>query len=476
MSVILSHALIRFLIQGVGLGLLVFVARPVLRRLDASTRFAVLFAALLCAPALVLWNLGQVITAATGSGDIAPPPRWAELVFHGWLLGVALSSFRTGFELRGLQQLRATGLPLRDLHARLATLAQRLGVRRTVALVESPVVTAPIVIGWLRPMIMLPLGLATSMPTEWLDAILAHELAHLRRHDLALRMLQRCVEILLFFHPVVWWLGRQIDDAREEACDDLVVDTFRDPLAYARALTELEAMQHPTPAALAAGATEGQLMQRIQHILHRSKNTPRPSHRWWQALTVVATMSVAGYAVAQVAEQPAEESDDAGIAIRWMPESVAAHEDAIVSAAGRHDVDPDLVAIVVLLESRGNAKAKSPTGARGLMQLMPKTAETIASQRGLADHAEARLDEPAYNLDLGAWYLGQQLERFSKLVDTEAEAVAWAAAAYNGGPSAAAAALRGEAELSEETTRYQAMTRTLWAERAAATSSLVTPK
>lgn len=473
MSVILSQALIRFLIQGIGLGLLVLVLRPALRRMDASTRFAILFAALLCAPALVLWNLGQVATAGAGTAPLAPPPRWADLVFHGWLLGVALSSFRTGFELRGLQQLRATGLPLRSLHARLSTLAQRLGVRRTVALVESPVVTAPIVIGWLRPMIMLPLGLATSMPAAWLDAILAHELAHLRRHDLALRMLQRGVEILLFFHPVVWWLGRQLDEAREEACDDVVVDTLRDPLTYARALTELEAMRHPTRAALAAGATEGQLMHRIQHILHRSKNTPRPNHRWWQALTVVATMSVAGYAVARVAEEPANESDQAGMAIRWMPEAVAAHEDAIVEAAGRHELDPDLVAIVVLLESRGNPKAKSPTGARGLMQLMPKTAATIASERGLTDHAPERLDEPTYNLDLGTWYLAQQLNRFEKLVDTEAEAVAWAAAAYNGGPGVAAAALRGEAELSEETTRYQAMTRTLWAERRAAKSSLV---
>lgn len=473
MSVLLSHALIRFLVQGVGLGALVFVVRPVLRRLDASTRFGFLFAALLCAPGLVLWNLAQLATTGTSAVALGPPPRWAGLVFHGWLLGVALSSFRTGFELRGLQQLRATGLPLRNLHAQLSTLARQMGVHRAIALVESPSVTAPLVAGWLRPMIMLPLGLATSIPAAWLDAILAHELAHLRRHDLALRMLQRCVEVLLFFHPVVWWLGRQLDDAREEACDDLVVDTLRNPTAYARALTELEAMRHPTPAALAAGATEGQLMQRIEHILRRSKSSPRPNPRWWQALTVVATMSLAGYAVACVGEDSASESRDAGIAIRWMPESVAAHEDAIVGAAARHELDPDLVAIVVLLESRGNATAKSPTGARGLMQLMPKTAESIVSQRGLSEHSASRLDEPAYNLDLGAWYLAQQLERFEKLVDTEADAVAWAAAAYNGGPSAAAAALRGEAELSEEATRYQAMTRALWAERQAATSSVM---
>ncbi|MGH1341804.1 MAG: M56 family metallopeptidase [Nannocystales bacterium] len=473
MSVLLSQALIRFLFQGIGLGVLLLVARPILRQLEGSTRFAVLFAALLCAPGLVLWNLAQFLAASPSAAAPVPPPRWAELVFHGWLLGVALSSLRTGLELRGLQQLRATGLPLRNLHGRLHALAQRLGVHRAVALVESPGVTAPIVIGWLRPMIMLPLGLATSMPEAWLDAILAHELAHLRRHDLLLRMLQRCVEILFFFHPVVWWIGRQLDTAREEACDDLVVDRLRDPLTYARALTELEAMQHPTRAAMAAGATEGQLMQRISHILRRSNTPPRPNRRWSQVLTVAATMSVAGYAVAHATEEPTNESDPSGIAIRWMPESVAAHEDAILGAADRHGVDPDLLAIVVLLESRGNAKAKSPTGARGLMQLMPKTAEHIAATRGLSDHAPERLDEPRYNLDLGAWYLAQQLERFEALVDTEAEAVAWAAAAYNGGPSAAAAALHGEAELSEETARYQTMTRTLWAERGAATSSVV---
>lgn len=467
MSVVLSRALLVFLVQGTLLGLVVLAATPWLRRLEASARFAVLFAALLAAPALVLWS---VLSAPASIGVPGPTPRWATLVAHGWLLGVGLSGLRMVLELRGLHQLRATGLPLRQLHDRLRALAQSLGVRRPVAIVESPAVASPIVVGWLRPMILLPLGLATRMPPAWLDAVLAHELAHVRRHDLLLRLAQRTVEVLLFFHPVVWWLGRQIDQAREEACDDLVVDRLGDPLAYARAITELEALQTP-PAALAAGATEGHLMTRIRHIMHRS-NAPRTRHRWWQALALAATMSVTGYAVAKVADADTLTND--AIDIAWMPEQVLDHEAEIVAAAARHGVDPDLLAIVVLLESRGNPSAKSPTGARGLMQLMPKTSDEIAKARGLSDHDHARLDEPAYNLDLGAWYLAQQLARFDDRTTSEADTVRWAAAAYNGGPVAAEKAFAGDAALSKETTRYQALVDTLWSERSDAASSVVT--
>ena len=469
MSVALSRALLVFLVQGTLLGLVVLLARPWLRRLDASARFAVLFAALLSAPALVLWNL---TSSPGGLATPGPTPRWASLVSHGWLLGVGLSGLRTALQLHGLHRLRATGLPLRQLHDRLGTLADRLGVTRPVALVESPAVRSPIVVGWLRPMILLPLGLATRMPPAWLDAVLAHELAHVRRHDLALRLVQRTVEVLLFFHPVVWWLGAQLDQAREEACDDLVVDRLGDPLAYARAITELEALQ-TAPAALAAGATEGHLMTRIRHIMHRS-HSPHAGHRWWQALALAATMSVTGYAVAKVADSDAIVNDTLDIA--WMPDTVLTHQADILAAAERHGVDPDLVAIVVLLESRGNATAKSPTGARGLMQIMPKTSDEIAQTRGLKDHDHTRLDDPAYNLDLGTWYLAQQLGRFGARTDSEADTVRWAAAAYNGGPVAAEKAFSGESTLSEETTRYQALVGTLWSERRAKTSSVVKPR
>ncbi|MEM6291288.1 MAG: M56 family metallopeptidase [Myxococcota bacterium] len=468
MSALLGFALLRVLVQGFVLGALVWLSQPLWRRCDAATRFALLFAVLMSVPGLMLWAVLDLLGRSGGVSTSSTPSTWMPLLAHGWMLGVVLASARTALELHGMHRLRATGLPLRELHPRLRALGQRLGVTRPVTLVESPAVSSPIVLGWLRPMILVPMGLAASMPPAWLDAVLAHELAHLRRRDPALRIVQRAVEIAFFFHPVLWWLSALLDEAREEACDDLVVDTLRDPLAYARALTELEAMRAEAVPALTAGATSGNLMKRVQRIVHRS-NTPAFSHRWWLPLAVVASLAGSSYAAARVTA----DEDVAELDIAWMPASVSAHEADIVQAAAAHDVDPDLVAIVVLLESRGRATAKSPRGARGLMQLMPATAAEIAAQRGLEVPRAQDLDDPALNLDLGTWYLAQQLERFKSAGD-EADVVAWAAAAYNGGPSAAARALRGEAELSDETARYQGLVAALWAERDADASSVLT--
>jgi len=144
--------------------------------------------------------------------------------------------------------------------------------------------------------------------------------------------------------------------------------------------------------------------------------------------------------------------------VRWTPE---------LSAAGaRYGVDPDLLAVVTLVESGGDPDARSPAGALGLMQIMPATGEKIAAARGLADPSEARLRDPAYNVDMGAWYLAQQLHDFA---DADPDrTVALAAAAYNAGPDAVRASLAGGAPLPDETTRYQAKVTALWKARHAA--------
>jgi soluble lytic murein transglycosylase-like protein len=145
------------------------------------------------------------------------------------------------------------------------------------------------------------------------------------------------------------------------------------------------------------------------------------------------------------------------LGVAWLPASVRRHEDAIARAAEQHGVDPSLLAIMVYTESRGRADALSPAGARGLLQLMPATAAEIAEVRGLPAPSIARLEDPAYNLDLGAWYMARQLARFGD--------VPLALAAYNAGPGRVAAHRRGEAELPEETRRYQVMITALWRER-----------
>lgn len=490
MVVLLATALLHFCWQGLLLGGLYAALRPWLRARSASSRYAVEFALLLIAPALVLATMAWLVTGrSVTAGAIvmveAMLPPWAMVVTGGWAAGASILALRTGVGFWRLVALRATGLPLRELAEPLARLRERLGVRRRVVVVESPAVAAPLVTGVLRPMILLPLGLASRMPAEWIESLLAHELAHVRRHDLLLGIVQRVVEILLFFHPVIWWISTELRQTREQACDDLVVDALHAPLDYARALAELAATPQPVPA-LAMGARQGQLMSRIRHIVARE---PRPLSRP-PRLAPLAGGLVLGLAVVvgciarydsaptddkgtespqvRAEAEPAEvvNADDAqpsALSIAWLPEPVRRFEAEIVEAANRNGLDPDLVAILVMLESNGNPSAISSGGARGLMQVMPSTAKGIARERGLAEPTDAELDDPAYNLDMGTWFFAEQLRDFGE--GGGDDAIGRAAAAYNGGPARLRASMRGEAELSEETQRYRDAVQALWAAR-----------
>ncbi|MCC6523985.1 MAG: transglycosylase SLT domain-containing protein [Polyangiaceae bacterium] len=153
------------------------------------------------------------------------------------------------------------------------------------------------------------------------------------------------------------------------------------------------------------------------------------------------------------------------VAVDWLPASVTHWRADIETAAAVHGLPADLVAIVVLVESGGDPAARSSSGARGLMQILPPTGRHIAGVRALADHADRRLVEPRYNLDLGAWYLARQRTDF---VAADADkTVELVAAAYNGGPGRLARHLRGEGTLSAETERYIGWVGGMWRERRA---------
>jgi hypothetical protein len=152
-------------------------------------------------------------------------------------------------------------------------------------------VTGPVVFGWLRPVVLLPVSAVTGLSESQLLAILAHELAHVRRHDFLVNTLQRCVESVLFYHPAVWWLSARIRKERELCCDDLAVSVCGDRLAYAEALIELERTRPAIPA-LAVPATGG-LTSRIRRLLGAED-----VNRDWQpatvALLLLATCAIVG--------------------------------------------------------------------------------------------------------------------------------------------------------------------------------------
>src|SRR5262249_23468874 len=116
---------------------------------------------------------------------------------------------------------------------RLDALRRRLAWSKPVVLLESCLAETPAVVGFFRPVILIPLGLLTGLPQEQVEAILLHELAHIRRYDYAVNLLLAVVEGMLFYHPAVWWLGRVVRAERENCCDDEVVRATGDRAGYA---------------------------------------------------------------------------------------------------------------------------------------------------------------------------------------------------------------------------------------------------
>lgn len=209
-----------------------------------------------------------------------------------WLLGVLVLSLRlmVGWaRLRSVQG-SADGLPS-DWNSHLNSMAQRIGVLRPVRLLAAVRVDVPCTFGWLAPIILVPVGAMSDLSPEQVRAILAHELAHIRRHDYLANLVQSMIESLLFYHPAVWWVSRQIRIERENCCDDIAADACGSPMTYARALSKLEAMRGVVPR-LAAAAKGGALLPRIQRLL-----SPRAEVRpvaWWPACAMTAFVVLLG--------------------------------------------------------------------------------------------------------------------------------------------------------------------------------------
>jgi GWxTD domain-containing protein len=187
-----------------------------------------------------------------------------------WMLGVFAFQVRTLGGWVAAQRLRSVGVcPAPDAwQQRFQVLGKRLRLARPVALLESCLGEVPVVIGLLRPVVLLPVGMLAGLPVEQVESILLHELAHIRRHDYLVNLLQSFIEGFLFYHPAVWWVSRVIRVERENCCDDVVVAVSGDARGYAAALAALEAHRCavPEPALAATGA---RLMPRIRRLLQQ---------------------------------------------------------------------------------------------------------------------------------------------------------------------------------------------------------------
>lgn len=200
-----------------------------------------------------------------------------------WFFGYFLLLIRFLIGRIGLWGLRTQAIEIHDREwmDRFRKLTHRLAIRRSVRLMSSSLTSVPITFGWLKPVILLPIGLINHLDHREVEAILIHELAHILRRDYLWNTWQQCLECLFYYHPLTWWLSRQITDEREHLCDEITLQQDANALTYARALLHIQEWHSmPRHAALAATGRKDALLHRIQRIIDHSVNPDTMQRKW----------------------------------------------------------------------------------------------------------------------------------------------------------------------------------------------------
>jgi beta-lactamase regulating signal transducer with metallopeptidase domain len=265
---------------------LLWVALSILRNSPARLRYDVSCVALAFMATLpfvtgwIVYRAAGVTATLEGAGKIpsvsailpATPlsPSWMASLetwtLPVWSFGVLIFAVRLVWSARHVSRLRREGEPAAEpLVEAVLRLARRMHLASPVRVLMSRLTDTPSVVGWLRPVILLPAASLMNLTTAQLEAVLAHELAHILRHDYLANLLQTVAETLLFYQPGVWWVSSRMRSERELCCDDQVVGVLGDPVGYARALTQLE-RSRVAPRQLAMAGTAGPLMYRIQRL------------------------------------------------------------------------------------------------------------------------------------------------------------------------------------------------------------------
>jgi beta-lactamase regulating signal transducer with metallopeptidase domain len=335
---VLGWSLLHSLWQGAVVTLALAALLASLRRRGASLRYWVAYGGLLLTfilPAATAWRLaslpeavefGPAAARAALAGTSVPvtagePPHiWTAVarpaldyllpwMVGGWTLGVMIHSVRLAGGYVQVTRLRRLGIvPAPERWQQVfAGLVRRLRVSAPVRLLVSTKVLVPTACGWLRPAVIVPVSALTAIPVEQVESILAHELAHIRRHDFLLNLVQSVIEILLFYHPGVRWLSARINAERENCCDDVAVAACGDPRVYARALAGFEHLRASALPGPALAATGGPLLQRIRRLI-APPAVPAGGlgSRLAAAVLLLGAMSFTGLTVVVRAQLPGE--------------------------------------------------------------------------------------------------------------------------------------------------------------------------
>lgn len=272
----LGWTLLHFLWEGALLAILLVIGLTLLRSRPSHVRYTLACSTLgvlaLC-PVVTFYCLNrQTMTSFEGMSGITLSAHkvvpYLPLLVCGWIVGVVCLSLHLLCGWVGIYRLANTQVSHVPewLEARFHQMAQNLRLVRPVTLLASGLAQTPMAFGLIKRVVLLPAGALMGLSPQALEAILAHELAHIRRHDYLINLLQTLLETVLFYHPAVWWVSRQVRDERENCCDDLAVALLGNKKLYAHALVSLEEWRGAVsqPALAASG---GDLLYRIRRVL-----------------------------------------------------------------------------------------------------------------------------------------------------------------------------------------------------------------
>jgi len=214
---------------------------------------------------------GNTIIDVDSRPTVASEKAWSlksiqNRFFPVWIVGILIMS---AYHLAGWRRIKGFVLKRTvditdDWHGRVMRLCQSLNIHRPVRIMKSSWARVPCVVGWVRPVILMPVSVLSGLTVADLEMILAHELAHIRRHDILMGYIQIAIETILFFNPAIWWISRQIRIEREHCCDDVAIGLSGDRIRYARALTNLEELRGSRSSL--AMAASGSLLHRVRRL------------------------------------------------------------------------------------------------------------------------------------------------------------------------------------------------------------------
>ena len=317
-----AYALLHFLWQGLVVYVIWLSVLPLLRR--AQSRYLFSLVTLLALAVLPFWTLttwqpapqplpsshNVMLELDANVRHLASTWGWQSYVVALWSLGVALLSAKLMLGYAGLVGLRRGLQPL-AVESIPGLAAWREGLRRQVTgrLFATERVREAVVIGFYRPMILIPTAWLTEMPPEMLEAVIAHEMAHIRRFDLWVNLLQRFLETVLFYHPVVWLVSKRARWERELCCDEMAVATTGERLTYVDALSWVASRSivsnRPVLSAAILGDRKMRLLARVKNVLQVHEGDERGG--WWAAAVLAIALPLSAWVVAGAQERDKEE-------------------------------------------------------------------------------------------------------------------------------------------------------------------------